>query len=238
MGRHRASTLESFFFLVALLRPWIALLLAAVSYFLLRWLAGGEAPAASAVEDVDSVIAMQRIHLAAQVGQYLVPALLLIGALISSVRRIGDGKRVAAFARRSLFSVDTSVRPDTRSSNADASSALGWRELEMLAGEIYRRQGYRVERTAERADGGVDFVLRRGGERFLVQCKHLPTRAVDAKVVRELNAAIAEANADGGALVTSGYFTRDAVEFATRAGVELVDGQRLASLSPRSSKGD
>ena len=40
---------------------------------------------------------------------------------------------------------------------------LPWQEFELLVGEAYRRQGYKVEETGgSGADGGVDLVLRRG----------------------------------------------------------------------------
>jgi restriction system protein len=47
-------------------------------------------------------------------------------------------------------------------------------------------------------------------ERFFVQCKHWSARLVDVKVVRELKGVIAGENATGGAVVTTGQFTRDA----------------------------
>ena len=47
-----------------------------------------------------------------------------------------------------------------------------WREFEMLVGEAFRLQGYQVVETGGGgADGGVDLVLRKDRETFLVQCK-------------------------------------------------------------------
>lgn len=43
-----------------------------------------------------------------------------------------------------------------------------------------------------RPDGGVDLVLKKGGRRYLVQCKHWKTWQVGVAVVRELNGVIAE----------------------------------------------
>jgi len=51
--------------------------------------------------------------------------------------------------------------------------AMGWRDLERLVGEMFRKRGFKVTGFGGRGpDGGVDLGLSRGGERFLVQCKH------------------------------------------------------------------
>jgi restriction system protein len=108
---------------------------------------------------------------------------------------------------------------------------LTWREFETLVGEIYRQQGYHVTETPEGADGGVDLVLRRGDELFLVQCKHWQARLVDVKVVRELKGVVTARHAVGGSVVTSGEFTRDAAAFAVKARIDLIDGVRLRALA-------
>lgn len=112
--------------------------------------------------------------------------------------------------------------------------ALPWPAFESLLAETFRRQGHRVEETAAAAgggpDGGVDLVLRRRGERILVQAKQWRTQKVGVKIVRELAGVVAAEQADGGMVATSGTFTRDAQSFAARAGLRLVDGQELAAM--------
>ncbi len=61
---------------------------------------------------------------------------------------------------------------DTRT-GLDSLAAIGWRDFERLVGEAFRRQGYSVEETGlGGADGGIDLILRKHGQRTLVQCKH------------------------------------------------------------------
>jgi restriction system protein len=82
---------------------------------------------------------------------------------------------------------------------------LSWREFEMLVGEAYRLQGYSVEETGgETADGGVDLILTKAGERFFVQCKQWRAFKVGVDVVRELYGVMAARGAAGGMVVTSG----------------------------------
>ena len=50
---------------------------------------------------------------------------------------------------------------------------LSWLEFEKLLCEAFRRQGYSVEhRGGAGPDGGIDLMLRREGQKALVQCKH------------------------------------------------------------------
>ena len=68
------------------------------------------------------------------------------------------------------------------------SGALTSRELETLVSDVYKRQGYRVEETAQGQDGGVDLVLRRDDRRYFVQCKHWRSSPVNAKFVERKGA--------------------------------------------------
>lgn len=63
-------------------------------------------------------------------------------------------------------------------------------------------------------DGGVDLVLRRNKETYLVQCKQWKAFKVGVQPLREFYGVIAARNAFDGYFVTSGVFTEDAEEFA------------------------
>jgi restriction system protein len=103
--------------------------------------------------------------------------------------------------------------------------------FERLVSEAYRLQGYAVtEVGGGGADGGVDLVLSKGGEKFLVQCKQWKAFKVGVDVVRELYGVMAARGATGGFVVTSGRFTDDATAFASGRNVKLVDGPKLRGL--------
>ena len=108
---------------------------------------------------------------------------------------------------------------------------ISWREFEELVGEAYRRKGFIVTETGGGgADGGVDLVLRRGGEKLLVQCKHWKMDKVGVKVVRELYGVVAAESASGGIVISSGTFTQEAKDFARGKQLELLDGPVLLNL--------
>jgi len=107
---------------------------------------------------------------------------------------------------------------------------LDWRQFEDLVGAAYRLQGFTVLPTSPGADGGIDLVLTRGAERIFVQCKHWKAWQVGAPVVRELFGLVVANRATRGIVVTSGTFSREAVEFARQSGTELLDGPAVLAL--------
>lgn len=108
---------------------------------------------------------------------------------------------------------------------------MSWRDFELLVGEAFRLQGYRVTETGGGGpDGGIDLAMISGGEKFLVQCKQWKAFKVGVDVVRELYGVMAAKGATGGFVVTSGRFTNEAKVFANGRNVQLVDGQKLFEM--------
>ena len=113
----------------------------------------------------------------------------------------------------------------------DSIAALGWRDFERLVGEAFRRQGYRVEETGlGGADGGIDLILSRGGQRTLVQCKQWQRRQVPVNVVREMYGLLGHHGAHRVRIAALGGYTRDAERFAAGKPIELIDGPALLAL--------
>lgn len=152
----------------------------------------------------------------ATAGQYILPIVCLAGAAVSAWRRR---------ERRRL------VTDVAQSGAADALDGMSWSQFEKLVGEGFRLQGYRVSETGGGgADGGVDLVLTKGSEKFMVQCKQWRALKVGVDVVRELYGVMAARGATGGFVVTSGRFTDEANAFAKGRNVSLIDGPALHAL--------
>lgn len=224
MGRRRSNLFYDLVSLAAALPWWVSVVLAGISFGALRWLALLPVPAPSGLEDMGFVVVRQVLVTGAQFGQFVVPIAVIAGLVMSRLRRVRAAHLLDAFAENG---------PPGRFPRKGRGGKLGvsWREFETLVGESYRRQGYEVAETKGGADGGVDLVLRRGNERVLVQCKHWQAQTVGVKVVRELKGVVAHAGGTGGAVVTSGRFTTEAVTFAREADIDLVDGVKLKQLA-------
>jgi|HubBroStandDraft_1064217.scaffolds.fasta_scaffold212059_2 restriction system protein len=108
---------------------------------------------------------------------------------------------------------------------------MSWREFERVIGEAFRRRGFTVTGFGGGGPGGgVDLGLAKNGERFLVQCKHWRKLEVGVTVIRELQGIIAALGVHGGYVVTGGYFTPQARDFADSCRIKLIDGASLKEL--------
>ena len=227
--REKQGLLKTLIGLAARLPWWLGLALALVSYVALHILAQKPVPATMQPGQTGSFLLANLTQLLARVGQYALPFLFGMSALVSAFRR-GKAERLYAAAAR---------RPD-------AINQMSWQDFEILVGEYFRRQGFSVtDNGGGGADGGVDVVLQDGDHRFLVQCKHWRTQRVGVQPVRELYGVMAAQGVSGGFVVTSGDFTEEAVRFADGIALTLVSGNMLrhdlrahTGSGPASTPGD
>lgn len=217
MARQRKAGLaDDVMEIVSRLPWWVGVVLAVVAHVYLHQVASQVVVLETQPGRVGAMAVQTIWKTAASIGQFLVPLLFLAGAGMSAWRR---------HQRRSL------VADVAQSQDSDALDGMSWRSFEMLVGEGFRLQGYKVVETGGGgADGGVDLVLTKGGEKFLVQCKQWRALKVGVDVVRELYGVMAARGATGGFVVTSGRFTDDATKFASGRNVKLLDGPQLHAL--------
>ena len=214
--RRKSSPADDLYELVALLPWWGGVALGLVSFFILHRVAGQQVTVAPSPGQLGSAVTATLWKSLASVGQYVLPIICLAAALGS------------ALGRRKRQALASSV---TTNSAASALDSITWREFEMLVGEAFRLQGYQVVETGGGgADGGVDLVLRKERETFVVQCKQWKAFKVSVTVVRDLFGVMAARGAAGGFVVTSGRFTREATEFANGRNVKLIEGPALMGL--------
>jgi len=213
--RKKTGLAEDLLDLVSMLPWWAGVALAVVSYLVLHHFATAVLVTPAQPAQIGEFMVRSLGATLAGFGQYILPLICLIGAGVSAWRQ----------SHRQGLATDVA-----QAQAASVLDGMSWREFESLVGEAFRCQGFRVEETGGGPDGGVDLVLRKGSERFFVQCKQWKAYKVGVDVVRELYGVMAARGAAGGFVVTSGMFTADAKAFADGRNVNLVDGQRLFDL--------
>ncbi len=218
--RGKSSAAELLMEVVAKLPWWACVALAIASYVWLSDIAARPTNGAATGAPVSSLVTAGVVHGLAAAGQYLLPFICLGAAGLSAFR---NRQRKQLFAQAA------------QSPTASAVDGMQWQEFEMLVGEAFRRQGYRVVETGGGgADGGVDLVLSKptqnGTEKTLVQCKQWRAFKVGVEFVRELYGVMAARGAAAGIVVTSGRFTAEAQAFAQGRNVRLIDGPALQVL--------
>lgn len=115
----------------------------------------------------------------------------------------------------------------------DALSRLSWRDFQARIAAYFEGAGYTAEPpdTATHADHGIDLILRRGEETIVATCRHWTAFQVPHGDVHRLMGQMPVVGATGAIMITSGEFTRQAVDAAARfRHVRLVDGRALRAL--------
>lgn len=194
---------------------WIGVVLAFAVYFGLHSIAANEG-AAVAQPAMDSFSTPNLFITLVKVGQYLLPLILLLAAVLSAFGRY----------RCHALHKHVAANPDRR-----ALSNVSWRQFEALVSEAFRRRGYSVRATGSgMPDGAVDLTLKKDGDTFLVQCKQWRAGRVGVSTPRELYDVMASRSAAGGFVLTSGIFTDEARAFVRGKNIELIDGKALLAL--------
>jgi len=97
--------------------------------------------------------------------------------------------------------------------------SLSPRQFEELVAELFYREGFDVELTPERKDGGRDVIAishnELGSHLYLAECKrYSPDRPVGVEYVRALYGVVEAEKATRGIIATTSYFTKGAKAFS------------------------
>ncbi|WP_447746006.1 restriction endonuclease [Pseudomonas nicosulfuronedens] len=221
--RRRTSLIEDLIEIASRLPWWVSLLIALGSWLILHPIANTQPEVPKDLHQMGQSVAGQLMRTFAFFGQFVLPAVFVIGAI---------GSALARAERKKLHANVASARE-----SGQTVEGISWREFELLVGETFRRKGFTViEKGGSGPDGGVDLVLHLGTDKYLVQCKQWKAINVGVTVIREFFGVIAAEGAAGGFVVTSGRYTADAREFAKGRNIQLVDGQALKGWIANQSK--
>ncbi len=150
---------------------------------------------------------------AAATAQYALPAACVAIALLLTLLGVIRNREVSA-------------------RTGDAPGELGRldnREFDLLLGEAFKLQGYQLVSSG----GGVDMVLRKDHETCLVLAKQWKIDKVGVQPLRDLVALMGMRSAASGIVVTTGRFSREAVNYAGTHSLKLVEGASLLAMIRR-----
>jgi restriction endonuclease Mrr len=103
-------------------------------------------------------------------------------------------------------------------------------QFEGFVAEIYRKQGYKARTTVATGDGGKDILMEKGNLRYAVEVKlYSPNNKIGRPLIQKLHSACVTENRHG-IFVTTSSFTPEAMEYARRVGIQMVNGQELEKM--------
>lgn len=119
----------------------------------------------------------------------------------------------------------------------DAVGKMAWRDFSAALEAGWTREGYAVSRLEGRKSTGADFALVKAGQTTLVSGKRWKAASLGVEPLRELAAAIEQAEARGGIVVALGEVTPQASAFAKAQGIQVLQAPALATLLQHSPLG-
>jgi hypothetical protein len=104
--------------------------------------------------------------------------------------------------------------------------AMDGYQFEEFLEDLYRVQGYSVQRTPKGKDQGADLFIESYGRRIVIQAKNYSAN-IGNKAVQEVLSAKDFYSCDDGVVVANRYFTPSAKELAAKSNIKLVDRDEL-----------
>ncbi|MFL6672812.1 MAG: restriction endonuclease [Massilia sp.] len=121
----------------------------------------------------------------------------------------------------------------------EALRALEWKRFELLCAWYYEAVGFSTATLEAGPDGGIDvklFKIDPSKPLAIVQCKAWNTHQVGVKEIRELLGVMAHEKIRRGIFMTTGTYTKDALDFGAANPIQLLDGpafeKKILELPP------
>jgi restriction system protein len=111
-----------------------------------------------------------------------------------------------------------------------AAGALSWRDFSAALEDAWLREGYTVNRRHGRESDGADFALHKAGATTLVSGKRWKAASLGVEPLRELHAAVKQAEARDGIVVALGDVTPQAARFAKENTIRVLQASDLVKL--------
>ena len=170
--RRKTSTFEDIVYIASRLPWWLSLIIALGAWFFFHSVATSPVAPLTDPKQYGDMITGQVFRSLSLFLQYIIPVAFCFGAI---------GSLFGRFKRRKLMGdVASAIKP------GKTIEGISWQQFEQLTGEAFRRQGFTVTETGGNGpDGGIDLVLHKDGEKYLVQCKQWRSLKVGVAVIRE-----------------------------------------------------
>ena len=197
----------------SLLPAPISLIIATGSYFGFHYLATSLPPVPPGdVQALGNTMGRQIVMMVSLFAQYVLPAIFVLGAGISFIRRQRQKRQHAQVMKP----------PD-----ASILDGISGSDFENLTAEVFRRKGYRV---ISRAGNVADLELWSGKDKYLVATRQWRSNQVGMALVKGLFDSMLTERAAGGFVVTSGTFTEEAWKYAEGRSIELISSNHMLRL--------
>lgn len=212
---------------------WVGMLIAAISFVILRW----ALPSMFGRDPIGKMLASVSVS----ISLWISLAFALAG-IVAAWRQFSGSRNVPTSSAgwRSLNTApkhrEVQVAPVSDTPTAFTISLLrelDWKRFEEVSAELFRALGFRAETLTHGPDGGIDVKLYKPDGTVpvaIVQCKAWSTRLVGIKPLREMLGVMAHEKIAEGIFLATGNFTSEAIDFAKANHIDTVDGEQYLKM--------
>ena len=109
-------------------------------------------------------------------------------------------------------------------------ASLNGPTFEKLLYRLYEKMDYSVQLNGRSGDQGADLIANKNGERIVIQAKCYRDWSVGNSAVQEVVAAKTHYDCTKAMVITTSYFTNEAIQLARTNNVELISKKELREL--------
>lgn len=124
-------------------------------------------------------------------------------------------------------------KEDLQQTAAENINQLSGVEFERVCQQLVENMGFEAETTKASGDGGIDLIAYNHqpllSGKYIIQCKRY-SGSVGEPIIRDLYGVVMSERANKGILMTTGTFTKSAINFADGKPIELIDGVAMQNL--------
>jgi hypothetical protein len=120
-------------------------------------------------------------------------------------------------------------RKENNRKNYDYWSTVNPYEFEREIALLFKKHGFNSRVTKGSGDGGIDIILKKDSEKFIVQCKRHQSK-VGPSTVRDLYGAMAGGGYNAGYVVCPSGFSKKAFEFSKGKKITLIGLSRIMEM--------
>ena len=211
MSATTEPTLNTFIEKVVHLPYWAGVISGLISYVVLHHFADLTVLQSSHYGH-DEVSALKKsMGIPAYFGQFFIPFICFLGAYISARRVIRQGR---------FFSADLEHK-------TDSIRQIHWKEFKQLLTAYFTPKGFILVEAPGGAGADEDIHLKKRGDYYIVYFQSWKNDRITASIIRKQYYKLQNYDADYLVIVSSGIFSREAVEFAQNKPIELIYGKDL-----------
>ncbi len=143
---------------------------------------------------------------------------------------VSDENDVFAILRFYIQETEENVTRESIQKKPQKFTRLSGTEFEVLLSRLFQAMGYRTELTGKSGDQGGDLIANKEGERILIQAKCYRDWSTGNSAVQQVVGAMKYYDCNRAMVVTTSYFTTEAMALAKANKTELVSKEKLQEL--------